>query len=148
MNALYFLPMTFNKCKTGIFTIIANECPLEGGDAVYEARSIVTAYTGAGFDDSDLCAGADDRSAKRKTPQAMREITLYPNPATGNVNWSGNTDIVTVRVFNALGVLQFERNNVTGHLDINILSEGFYTLQLLASDQTILANRKLLVVKH
>jgi len=131
-------------------TAIAGQCPMEGGDAVYEARSIVTYYTGAGFNDSQLCANANNREAKPEQDQLaqMEEIVLYPNPTSGHLFWSGTTGTIALRVFNSLGLLQMEQKNAENFLDISSLPNGFYTIQLLAPDQTLLANRKLLVQKH
>jgi len=78
----------------------------------------------------------------------MEEIVLYPNPTSGQVFWSGTTGTIALRVFNSLGLLQMEQKNAENFLDISSLPNGFYTIQLLAPDQTLLANRKLLVQKH
>ena len=76
------------------------------------------------------------------------EIKLFPNPTSGVVQWTGIIGPVTIRVFNALGILLMERKNIESVMDISPLPNGFYTLQFLNSDQTILTNRKLLVEKH
>ncbi|MCY7328039.1 MAG: PKD domain-containing protein [Saprospiraceae bacterium] len=78
----------------------------------------------------------------------QEEIVLYPDPAPGIVNWSGTTGPVMVRIFNALGTLLLEQRTADNYLNISGLPDGFYTLQLLAADQSLLANRKLLVAKY
>ena len=130
-----------------ILIAIAGQCPLEGGDAVYEARSIVAYYTVAGFDDSQLCAGANNRASEPEQSslaKTLEDVVLYPNPTTGQLYWSGTTGLVTLRIFNTLGVLQLERQSANNYLDVSTLPDGIYTLQLLAADNTLLANRKLL----
>ena len=81
-------------------------------------------------------------------PQAVDEIVLYPNPTTGHLYWTGTSGLVTLRLFNALGVLQVERKITDNQLDVSALPDGFYTLQLWAADSTLVANRKLLVAKR
>lgn len=65
---------------------IAIQCPAEGGNAVYEARSLYGLGLGtAAFDDEQLCA-TEQRHAfsKQNTTQALA-ITLAPNPANDRV---------------------------------------------------------------
>ena len=83
-----------------------------------------------------------------ETPGGQAGIIIYPNPATVIVNWNGTTGPVMVRIFNALGTLLLEQRTADNYLNISGLPDGFYTLQLLAADQSLLANRKLLVAKY
>jgi len=73
---------------------------------------------------------------------------LYPNPTSGQVYWSGTTGMITLRVFNALGVLQIEQKNADNVLDVSAFPAGFYTIQLFTPSQSLLANRKFFVEKH
>jgi len=59
VNTIVFYLLLNDSLQTGnLATLesIAEMCPLEGGDAVCEARAIVAHLTGANFDDTDLCA--------------------------------------------------------------------------------------------
>ncbi len=130
---------------------IAEQCPLEGGDAVYEARAIVSYYTGEDFDDVELCEGAEERQQQDISSKPLKgaPVVFYPNPTTGQVFWSGTSDqSVTIRVFNTLGQLTIEQLNVTGQANLSHLPEGLYQVQLLSSDNAVLATQKLQIIKH
>jgi hypothetical protein len=60
---------------------IAGQCPLEGGDAVYEARSLVSHFAGTEFDDRDLC-GTQNRQARGKKGPTLDRVIVFPNPTT------------------------------------------------------------------
>ncbi|MFN4254401.1 MAG: T9SS type A sorting domain-containing protein [Saprospiraceae bacterium] len=114
-------------------TDIANQCPLLGGDAVYEARSVVSYLTGVSFDDDSLCQqAAANRSA---TPEAARQlgssVVLFPNPTTGKVYWFGlQGRLVDVKVYDRLGRLMLERNTDEPSLDLSALPSGTYRVSI------------------
>jgi hypothetical protein len=64
---------------------IATLCPLEGGDAVYAARSLYELFVpGASYADSTLCVAAPQPIAMPNDAKGTitTSFTLYPNPAT------------------------------------------------------------------
>jgi hypothetical protein len=67
---------------------IATLCPLEGGDAVYAARSLYELYTpGATYNDSTLCIPTPLPLARPNDQLEMEQsFTLYPNPVTDALN--------------------------------------------------------------
>lgn len=131
---------------------IAEQCPLEGGDAVYEARAIVAYLTGASFDDEDICALAEERHQAEKPEKAtaLSRIVLYPNPTTGLLTWSGIVDqTVILRIYNSLGQLQMEQDLSGASTQIGHLPGGLYQIQLLDSQsKAVLSFQKVLLVKH
>lgn len=129
-------------------TGIAEQCPLEGGDAVYEARAIVAYLTGVSFDDDNLCDLAEARQQEEKTAKTA-EIALYPNPTTGLLTWSSTVDQpVILRIYNSLGQLQMEQVLSGVSTQIGHLPEGLYQVQLLDSqNKSILATQKVLLIK-
>ncbi|MCW5921598.1 MAG: T9SS type A sorting domain-containing protein [Saprospiraceae bacterium] len=131
---------------------IAEQCPLEGGDAVYEARAFVTYLTGDDFDDAEVCADTE-RGQRPNKPSKSSEsevVVLYPNPTTGQIAWSGIAgQPVVLRIFNAMGQLQMEQVIVGSSAQIGQLPEGLYQVQLLnAQDKTLLISQKVLFIKH
>ncbi|MFN0175930.1 MAG: T9SS type A sorting domain-containing protein [Saprospiraceae bacterium] len=130
-------------------TAIAAQCPLSGGDAVYEARAIVSHLTGQEYDDVALCGSQRPGAGGREeTSEIPAEVLVFPNPTTGYVSWLGIPEgKVTVRVFNALGQLQLERNSEDNAVDLSALNQGIYRLQILSSEQKILFNGSISLLK-
>ena len=130
-------------------TGIAEQCPLEGGDAVYEARAIVAYLTGVSFDDNELCYLAEERRQEKETLSQPSSILLYPNPTTGQVYWVGTGEqSVQVRVFNALGQVIANLTSTNGYASLDHLPQGLYHIQLLSFENNILATSKLQLVKR
>ncbi len=137
-----------------ILSAIAAQCPIAGGDAVYEARAIVERFTGETFDDAVTCAGGN-RPSNGREDEPIRQIesssvTLFPNPTTGMISWKGTgTELVLVRVFNTFGQLQAERIVENSQADFGHLQEGLYYVQLLSQrDNTLLTSQALIITKH
>ncbi len=125
---------------------IAGQCPLEGGDAVYEARSLVSHLSGMEFDDRDLC-GTQNRQVKRNTRITNSKVVLFPNPTTGDINLEGTPEVVHVRVFNTLGELKIETRIAGKRLSIGTLPAGMYTVHLYSMEGLLLANTKVILIK-
>ncbi len=155
VNNIVFNLLLYDTLQTGdlaTLVSIADMCPLEGGDAVYEARTIVAHFTGASYDDVELCAVSEERkrAESAETPANAGKVVLYPNPTTGLLAWSGtNEQPVLLRLYNNTGQLQVEQNLTSTMVQIGHLPEGFYQVQLLdAKDKSVLATQKVLLIKH
>jgi len=131
-------------------TAIAAQCPLSGGDAVYEARSIVARLTGQEYDDVALCGSQRPGAGGRdETSEIPMEVIVFPNPTTGQITWIGlEGQTVTVRVFNQLGQMVAERHTADNSLDLGALSEGVYHLQFSNLEQTMLLNKSIVIEKR
>jgi hypothetical protein len=82
------------------------------------------------------------------SPEGAGEVAVFPNPTTGYVSWLGIPEgKVTVRVFNALGQLQLERNSEDTAVDLSALNQGVYRLQILSAEQKILFNGSISLLK-
>mgnify|MGYP000901936221 CR=1 FL=1 len=125
---------------------IAGQCPLEGGDAVYEARALVSHLAGTEFDDRDLC-GVQNRQSRKGKQELTNQIVIFPNPTTGELFLDVVTGGITARVFNLLGELKMDTPFAGNRLDMNALPDGIYTVQLLSIDGQLLANAKVLLIK-
>ena len=71
------------RARTALIAI-ANPCPLEGGDAVYQARAILEP---ALYADAETCIPVEEReehgSQRQFTNQAG--ISVFPNPSSGRL---------------------------------------------------------------
>lgn len=126
---------------------IAGQCPLEGGDAVYEARSLVSHFASTEFDDQDLC-GTQNRQARKGKQGITSRIVVFPNPTTGELYLGGIFGELTARVFNSLGELKIDTRITGNRLDIGALPNGMYTVQLFSTTGAMLANAKVVLVKN
>jgi hypothetical protein len=135
-----------------ILAAIAEMCPIEGGDAVYEARAIVERLTGETYDDAVLCAVEQERPTNGRSSEAQigqGEVLVFPNPSTGHIFWSGlDGQVLDVRVFNQLGQLVISRSTTGNSLDLSILPEGVYQVQFSCSETKLLLNRSLVIQKR
>ncbi|MBK8193686.1 MAG: T9SS type A sorting domain-containing protein [Lewinellaceae bacterium] len=124
---------------------IAGQCPLEGGDAVYEARSLVSHLAGMEFDDRDLC-GTQNRQVKGKKSPTLDRVIVFPNPTTGQINWTG-AENVAIRVLNAQGQLVREIRRAEGSADLGNLPQGVYVVQVFSAENVLLTTQKIQLVK-
>jgi hypothetical protein len=77
------------------------------------------------------------------------QIVFYPNPTTGLLQWSGTTgEMVTVRVFDQLGVLAKAQNVNGAQLDLGELPNGLYFVQIRGADGALLTTQKVTLFKH
>ncbi len=134
-----------------VLSAIAAQCPIEGGDAVYEARAVVERFTGETFDDAVLCASGARPSNGRDSNISIeqKDVLIYPNPSTGQIFWTGlEGQNIQVRVFNALGQLMADRNTAGNSLDLSALPEGVYQVQFSSLETKLLLNRSLVIQKR
>ncbi|HMQ90262.1 MAG TPA: PKD domain-containing protein [Flavilitoribacter sp.] len=78
--------------------IIANQCPLAGGNAVYKARAILGAAIGqvVVYDDEQNCYGsAKQVSANIKKPVLAESLQVVPNPSKEEVtvSWTAASEL-------------------------------------------------------
>lgn len=155
VNAIVFGLLLSDTLATGdLATLesIAGMCPLEGGDAVYEARALVAHLTGAHYDDVELCEPPEEMRRPQK-PETLADtptgIMLFPNPSTGQVYWRGTGgQTVRIRVYNAYGQQLADMYSTSGFANLEHLPDGLHLVQLLSLDNHLLASRKLHLIKH
>lgn len=152
----------FNDTQFNLLMDIANQCPLTGGNAVYEARSIL-AYTGEilEFNDSLLCDStilAEERGALPPTPQFHSgeegyRFSAVPNPANDylNIRYTAPQDAtnLTVQLFNATGraVAEERLAGTEGaqQIDLSRLSAGLYYLRFISNGKLI-STQKIVII--
>ena len=58
------------------------------------------------------------------------DIIVYPNPSSGLIRISGETDNLCMRVFSLSGNLVLSHDHVNHEVDVSFLSDGIYLLIL------------------
>jgi hypothetical protein len=125
---------------------IAAQCPQEGGDAVYEARAMVSYFTGEQFDNS-ACIGGEERENEMANTVAVENITIYPNPATNMVIVQGAPEDAQVNITDHLGRLVHASKLQSNRIELTTLQNGVYNVQVFSSEKTLLTTQKLVVAK-
>ena len=131
----------------------ANQCPIEGGSAVYQARAIL-ALQGViqDYDDQALCgrvkAFQRPPTSGGKTAPVYKTLQVYPNPTRDvvMVKWTISDFQKGHLVINDLFGRQLltrvlESGSNTIELDLSALSSGVYFIQVKLDDQTPMAHK-------
>jgi hypothetical protein len=117
---------------------IAEQCPTQGGPAVYRARTIVAFFNDTlNFDDACIQVSSNRNSHTASQDKVIPEITIIPNPAMNKISielsdrFSG---VCRVQIINALGsdVLSEYRNCNQKSISVNTSSllPGVYTVKV------------------
>jgi len=132
---------------------IAHQCPLEGGSAVYMARSLYQLSNRKFFDDDLLCAGQSRQTKALNTPDSKNSFVLAPNPASDQIQIIGldpSFVVTKLQVFQVDGRLCSSRTDVDGtpgnFIHVSSWPSGFYfaVIQTSQGDLQILK----FVVQH
>lgn len=134
VNAIVFhLLLTDTLAAGDLATLesIAEQCPLEGGDAVYEARAFIRQMTGTEYDDLDLCNSSSRPAARQDKQTAARIGELYPNPTSGKVSWNNPAaEEFMVEVYDPHGQLKLRLKTSGSTVDLRSLPDGAYWIRL------------------
>jgi hypothetical protein len=113
---------------------IAEQCPYEGGDAVYEARAIL-GFLDEKYDDRKLCnvEGLKPKSLERgKAIEQSQKASglIYPNPVNDLLYL--NTEIMgaSIRIFDNVGILAYEADNVQSPISVVNFQSGVYRIEI------------------
>jgi len=119
---------------------IANQCPLSGGRAVFEARALLAAESGqwVAYDDDNLCnAGGAFNAPQADGHIEHDKIRLYPNPAKQQttIQWGQPLEGEgLLEVYDAYGRLQksvvLEAGSNNYNLLLHTLETGLYFIRL------------------
>ena len=104
--------LIFTQVQRNTLQGIAFQCPLDGGSAVYEARSLLALVEDNVYDDDLSCSNAQARKGKEETILEKTDgFLLFPNPTTHQVTLvlPGHDITTTVNLVNAQGMLVLER---------------------------------------
>ncbi len=118
--------------------VIAYECPMVGGMAVYEARAMLV------IDVEDTCITGSPRIMNDKSNQNYRKpelIKLSPNPASNNVLIE-ITEITssTVEIFDTMGSLVAKYNiheSNESTINVNNLKPSIYLFKVKTNDEIV-----------
>jgi len=142
---------TWTVAQTQNLLSIAQQCPAQGGSAVFLARDLYTSKVdrSANFDNIN-CNGVNNRASKENSLESA--ITLVPNPASDVVrllNLPTNLE-VKIEIVNLQGNLlktkTFDNSNSTLELSFQEYPSGIYFIRV-SSNQQLLSTNKLVIIK-
>jgi hypothetical protein len=126
---------------------VADQCPLDGGIAVYQARAMMEAFTGEVFEDKAKCKKVENRGSTVR----LDEVTVAPNPASRvvTVAW-GNKQYMNIKIVDALGKSIYdapvEQDAETQSIDVADWVNGIYYIYLYDATGTTIT-KKLVINK-
>lgn len=126
---------------------IANMCPLDIGQAVYEARGLlglINEYDFAPIETS--CVRTNIRSI---SPEAIPSVSIYPNPSDGvyHIQTIKDDAVIHIMIYDAMGKLVLDREVSNNHtIDLSGREPGVYYYKCLMGDNTE-SRGKLILIK-
>ena len=129
----------FTSTEQRALELIAQQCPLSGGKAVFDARALLSiardslVWYDAACNQQQLIQAPENTSSVANTA----DVRLFPNPARGEVTvqWGNPLEMEgSLRVYDALGRLQKEIVMESGtseySLSLESLEKGLYFIDL------------------
>ena len=141
----------FDATQLADLQSIAGQCPLIGGSAVYEARSMLSLVQDSIYDDALSCSVQGYRVNDDKGATQINGFALFPNPAKDQVTLIVPDDISTGQVIfaNAQGtiVLQKEITEESQRMEIGTgqLARGIYLLNVFDKGKNIFSEKLIIV---
>ena len=117
---------------------IAQQCPLDGGKAVFRARALLNPLNNLIFNDEVSCSNIEPRNALNTmaSDRVKSIIAIYPNPANNFINISvaieKTSDLFTLSVYDLLGrqVLQDKLTEGLNMVNVDQLEAGVYLFKI------------------
>jgi Secretion system C-terminal sorting domain len=134
--------------------VLANQCPYQGGNAVYRARFFVGLLNDSVEYNDDLnCLLAGIWRKPNEQPSTAKEVELIPNPNNGYcaLKFSEKLDEkidILISDINGGEVLRFSTQIQSDSFVLNLskLANGCYSVKI-TGDKRLVFNDKLLIVK-
>ncbi len=137
LSAEFNTDSTFlNSTQIQILKTIAQTCPVIGGPAVYQARSMVAAYGNYSYNDAATCAARGIAFRVHPKKENETKFSIAPNPCSSfvKVNMPEENENTTLRVFDIIGkecpivIISSTLNSKT--IDTHTLANGSYSLKI------------------
>ncbi len=134
--------------------MIAEKCFMEAGDAVFEARAMLSLIESRTYDDYDICFEVGYAMKKENEIEAHTPATapipfyyLYPNPAKNEVNfavgngWFNGEEIVITNALGQITALLEARSGNRLFFNTTSLANGVYNCRIKKGKETVSTQR-------
>lgn len=131
---------------------LANSCPLQQGNSVYQARSLMCVVLNSNINFDDACEfKSSERKAIKNTNVINNYFNVYPNPNSGSMylKYTIVSD-ASIKIYDVSGrnLYQHHLSSSNSILDINTnLSNGIYFYAITDEAGNVLKNDKLIIMK-
>ena len=143
----------FDDIQIATLRRIASQCPAEGGDAVFQARSMYAYVSEEQFDDARLCPETREENfaLTQRVANTTDVFKMMPNPVANQLTITcpfKKEASYKGQVFNALGTLVKTLSLVEGNnqIDLNDFLEGVYIVFIFENDKKV-QSQKIIKVK-
>jgi Secretion system C-terminal sorting domain len=136
--------MTLSSEQKAVIKAIAYQCPSQGGNAVFSARSLYAMVEKVNFDDLALCNAKNVQTEPVAALKIKRNdpFKISPNPATDVLSVSQSSEKAASGewlIFDTAGKLLLSKkvseNDIETTLNIQGLSEGIYFVSFSVNGQ-------------
>jgi hypothetical protein len=148
----------FTTTQINTLTNIASQCPDEGGNAVFKARSMLAVVLeNKVYDDDEICnpaqplIGDNSNSGLQTAIPLSLSVEMYPNPGNGmlTLKWNeleGN-GIATMKDMMGRTVLRepIELESGKSVLNLSGISTGIYLCEILIDNKPVFAEKYVLI---
>lgn len=128
---------------TGILYYIYSE-PVEVCDIILSGNQFEfvlyagDCFAGCSYSESRYTYVTEDCEVLSTLENDLSKITLYPNPVSDKLSFSGNSsEIVSLQIFSVQGKLIRKLNNLSTEIDVSQLKAGMYFVKLISIDGKI-----------
>lgn len=142
-----------DKPPAGVGGVLATQCPLIGGPAVYLARPIVELFDeNIIYNDQAVCLsqGVNMKAVNLlKNVETISAVKVYPNPAKDEINFEfGLNEFINLIIYDSYGKQieeRFVQNKNSFKLQTTILANGIYRYVLIGTKED--ASGKIIILK-
>ncbi len=141
----------FSLTQIATLTSIADQCPAQGGNAVFRARSILnTVISNKVYDDKAICSLREHVPSNRVAEIAW-PVTVYPNPASSSISFgllpTGGNGLVVLKDMVGRQVLNSAIDLASGNtkLDVSQLQPAVYLVQLIEKGKVVFSGKVVLI---
>ena len=132
---------------------IAFQCPLSGGTAVFEARSLYFLWFGGqSFDDHENCSVQGLVYRKPKNQPSEIAYKVYPNPASNQITVELPSILqnATLQIYNLQGQLvkgiSLNEDEYIYKIEIGSLQSGMYLFEVI-EDKQLVKSGKIVIIR-
>jgi hypothetical protein len=123
-----------NTADIAYLQSVANQCPITGGRAVYQARALLAAQGNTTFyNNNTLCAAQNIAYKTQPTKtKVSHKIGIYPNPANDYFTVPNSNTPTTITVFDSMGrtIMQTAPQTTAQKIDTAAWVNGLYFVQI------------------
>lgn len=157
-NALYLLSQNdsayvYTQAEKDALYAIAEQCPLAGGDAVWQARVLYCTIENNLIEFDDNCTDGAERMRTAGNTSASPNFIVYPNPNDGSMQLAyllntSESGIFSLHDITGKPIVTYALENSTNKLSIDNLqlSSGIYYYSVYVNDKLV-KTEKVVIIK-